>query len=91
MEVESRSVYRMVLRYTNPNAESFIGEVTVSPSGGYGGAAGDSAGAPADGGEGAAQGGEGAADGGAGAGVPPAGAGDTQTHQVSLLLLVVVI
>jgi len=42
----------MVLRYTNPNAEAFVGEVTVSPAGGYGatgggggGVAGEAAGA----------------------------------------------
>ncbi len=70
MRVEARSVYRMVLRYTNPNADAFVGEVTVSPIGGYGGEQ------PA--------GGEGATAAGAGAGGAGGGVGDTQTHQVLL-------
>ncbi len=34
--IERASVYRMVLRYTNPNAEPYIGEVSVVRSDGQG-------------------------------------------------------
>lgn len=72
VEVTAPSVYRMVLRYTNPNPNDFIGEVTVSPLGGYGGPAG----------EGAGEGGE-AGEGDPAAAAGGAYAGDTQTHQVN--------
>ncbi len=81
--LKSRSVYRMVLRYINPNEEPLIGEITVLPAGA---AAGAAAGAGAGEGEGVgAAAGDGAGDAGPGA----AGAGDgykgsTTAHEVGV-------